>query len=774
MNHISNFQNPNDRGSNQRAVVPSDPAAVPDPYRRDSHLYPYYPLDLEVERAQRFDFLKYVRIAIKYRWLIIGTTLAALVLAAVVTFLKTPIYRTTASIQIEREAMNVVEVGDLQPNELRTGQDFYQTQYELLGSQSLAARVVSTLGLTDDPAFNKPAAPSLLGMLRGSIAGIFSGPDSGEADGKEDTEQSANALDVRLQKSASRVRDLLTIAPVRGSRIVNLTINHPDPALAQRLANGYAEVFIADNLDRRYEASSYARKFLEDRLQQLRARLEDSERQLVKYAEQKGIINLDDKKSLAGIDLEAINTKLQEARNERIKWELLWKQAQTTDGFGLQQILESETIQENRKLRAQLAAEYQQKLALFKPAYPEMQQLNNQIKELDKQAQLAITAIKSAIEASYEAARNQEELLVAQLDQTKDEVVDQRNRSIDYTILQREVDTNRTLYDGLLQRYKEIGVAGGVGTNNISIVDRAAMPQYPSSPRLFFNLALALVMGLMIGAAGAVGLDYLDDSFKVPEDIETETGLSVIGIVPRPKVGTTVDEELADPRSGMAEAFRSLRTGLQFATSEGLPKSLLVTSSKPAEGKSTTTISIARALAGINLKVLLIDADLRNSTLHKALKLSNEVGLSNYLTGAKIPEDVVQLTPFEGVAFISSGPLPPNPAELLSGSKFLSLLTLAAQSFDIVLVDGPPIMGLADAPLLASLTQATLIVVAAHETRRSTLKVALKRLQFTRGTIIGATLNKFDARQSGYGYGYGYGAYEYHSYGQKQITSAQG
>jgi succinoglycan biosynthesis transport protein ExoP len=277
----------------------------------------------------------------------------------------------------------------------------------------------------------------------------------------------------------------------------------------------------------------------------------------------------------------------------------------------------------------------------------------------------------------------------------------------------------------------------------------------------------------MIGAAGAVGLDYLDDSFKTPEDIETETGLSVIGIVPRPKPGSTVEEELADPRSGMAEAFRSLRTGLQFSTSEGLPKSLLITSSKPAEGKSTTTISIARALASIHLKVLLIDSDLRNSSLHKILNLSNEVGLSNYLTGANSPEDVVQMTPFEGVAFISSGPLPPNPAELLSGSKFLSLLTLAAQSFDIVLIDGPPIMGLADAPLLASLSQATLLVVAANETRRSTLKVALKRLQFTRATIIGAALNKFDSRQTGYGYGYGYGygAYEYHSYGPKQITA---
>jgi capsular exopolysaccharide synthesis family protein len=770
MNHISNIPNANER-SNQRAIIPGETAAVPDPYRRDSHLYPYYPVDLELERAPRFDIFKYVRIAIKYRWLIVSTTLAALILAAIITFLKTPIYQTTASIQIEREAMNVVEVGDLQPNEGRTGADFYQTQYELLGSLSLATRVVSTLGLLDDPAFNQPTSPSLFGMVRQAFASIFSGPRAGSSD-KENSE-SLEALDARAQGAAGRLRSYLGVSPVRGSRIVNITISHPNPALAQRLANGYAEVYIADNLDRRYEASSYARKFLEDRLQQLRVRLEDSERQLVRYAEQKGIINLDDRKSLAGTDLEAINGRLREARNERIKRELTWTQAQATDGFGLQEFLQSPAIQANRKMRAELAADYQRKLTQFKPGYPTMVQMRSEIEELDNQARLEINTIKAAIQASYESAKKQEEILEAQLSQIKSEVVDQRNRSIDYTILQREVDTNRTLYDGLLQRYKEIGIAGGVGTNNISIVDKASLPGSPSSPKLFHNLALAFILGLMIGCASAVGLDYLDDSFKAPEDIETETGLSVIGIVPRPKLGSSVDEELADPRSGMAEAFRSLRTGLQFSTSEGLPKSLLVTSSKPAEGKSTTTVSIARSLASIQLKVLLIDSDLRNSSLHKILNLSNEVGLSNYLTGASSPEDVVQLTHFEGVAFISSGPLPPNPAELLSGTKFLSLLTLAAQSFDIVLIDGPPIMGLADAPLLASLAQATLIVVAAHETRRSTLKVALKRLQFTRNTIIGATLNKFDSRQSGYGYGYGYGygAYEYHSYGPKQITS---
>ena len=539
--------------------------------------------------------------------------------------------------------------------------------------------------------------------------------------------------------------------------------------MAQRIANGYAEVFIADNLDRRYDASSYARKFLEERIQQLKVRLEDSERQLVKYAEDQGIINLEDNKTLAGTDLEAINVKLAEARNDRLKMELLWKQAQQTNGLGLQQILDSDAIKANRKLRTELAAEYQQKLGIYKPAFPAMVQLRNQIKELDRQVESEVQSIKDSIESQYEAAKGQEEDLLSQLEQTKTEVVDQRGRSIQYNILQREVDTNRTLYDGLLQRYKEIGVSGAVGTNNISIVDKATLPISPRSPNLIRNLAIAFVLGLLGGVLAALGLDYLDDTFKSPEEIEQQLGMSVIGIVPKPRPGITIDEEMFEPRSGAAEAIRSLRTGLQFATSDGLPRTMVVTSSKPSEGKTTTTIALAKSLADLGMNVLLIDGDLRNASIHKRVRCSNEVGLSNYLTGSKMPEEVVQDIGINRLVVMTSGPLPPNPAELLAGPKMLSLLTLGAESFDIVLIDGPPVMGLADAPLLASIAQATLLVVAANETRRSVVKVAVRRLRFAKANIIGALLSKFDASQTGYGYGYG--DYEYHSYGVKELSA---
>jgi polysaccharide biosynthesis transport protein len=733
-------------------LVPADAhAGVPD-YYRSGGSYPYFQ-EMAAEPQPGFDFYKYLRILNKYRWLIAACVLTSLLLGAAMTFLSTPIYRATMSLQIDRESLNIVKVDGVQPDELQGGGlEFFQTQYELLASRSLAERVVSTLGLANDVEFDTRST-SAVSYVKELVLG-----------GTEKTEVQQNQEEL-TRRTVGRLAKMLTVAPVRGSRIVRISIDHPDPSVAQKVANGFGAVFIADNLDRRFEATSYARKFLEERLQQLKQRLQETEVQLVDYAEKQGIIQLDGNKNLISTDLEATNVKLAEARAERVKKELLWKQAQATDGLGLKQILDSDAVKSNRKLRTELAAEYQQKLAIYKPAFPEMSKLRNQIKELDLQVQSEVAAIKQSIEAEYLAAKEQEESLLTDLEGTKSEVVDQRNKSIQYNILQREVDTNRQLYDGLLQRYKEIGVAGGVGTNNISIVDSASRPLLPRSPNLFLNLALAFIAGLGLGVIAALVLDYLDDSFKSPEDIEREIGLPVVGVVPKPRPGIEIEDELYDSRSAMSEAYRSLRTGLQFATSEGLPRSLLVTSSKPSEGKTTSTISLARSLAQIGLEVLLIDGDLRNASVHKRLMVSNEVGLSNYLSGAKRPEEVVQSTDTNGLVLMTAGPLPPNPAELLNGPRFQSLIALAASSFDIVLVDGPPIMGLADAPLISTNVQATMLVVAANETRRSIVKVAFKRLQMARANVVGVLLNKFDAKETGYGYGYGYGDYDYHSYG---------
>jgi polysaccharide biosynthesis transport protein len=345
----------------------------------------------------------------------------------------------------------------------------------------------------------------------------------------------------------------------------------------------------------------------------------------------------------------------------------------------------------------------------------------------------------------------------ALVDGLKGEVTDVRNRNIQYTILQREVDTNRSLYEGLLQRYKEIGVAGGVGVNNVSIVDKAQVPGRPYTPRLSLNVAFALMLGLMLGGAAAFVREHFDDTFKSPEDVEDNLGLPLLGIIPLVKQLGTPAELVEEQQTALAEAYRSLRTALQFSTADGVPKSLLVTSSRAGEGKSTSALMLAANFARLGMRVLLIDADLRRPSLHESLKIDPTVGLTNVLTGTTVSPEAFRKSEIAGVTVMGSGPLPPNPAELLASPKMLSLLTIAAQEYDLVIIDGPPVAGLADAPMLASMAMGTLLIIDANGTRKGIARAALKRLHLARAQVIGAAVNKLDLASVSYGFGYGYG-----------------
>ena len=476
----------------------------------------------------------------------------------------------------------------------------------------------------------------------------------------------------------------------------------------------------------------------------------------------------------------ALNAALQATVAERLHAQELWEQAKNSNELGLPQILDDAAIKQLRAQRAGLMADYQQKLATFKPDYPDMLRLKAQINQIDQEIKAAADVIKQSLKSHYEAALQQETLLKNKMDETKHGVLAIRNKEIQYNILKREADTNRTLYEGLLQQYKDIGVAGAVSTNNVSVVDRAQVPGGPYKPNLRANLIRWLGFGLLAAALAIALFELLDDTFKSPEEIEEQLGLAVLGIIPIWDGNILAD--INGPSNPIAEAFRSFRTALQFSTDQGAPKTNVVTSAQPGEGKSTTALALAVNFAHLGMKALLIDADLRNPSQHRNLARSNGAGLANYLAGLAMPESIFQKTDIDGLYFMASGPLPPNPAELLAGPKMLSLLSTAGEKVDVVIIDSPPILGLADAPLLASIAAGTLLVVATGTTRRSVVKAALKRLHFARARMVGTLMNKCDFRRSysgyGYGYGYGYGtehaALEYYGYGQsKQLVQAE-
>jgi capsular exopolysaccharide synthesis family protein len=697
--------------------------------------------------GEAIDLKAYARVIAKHKWVVLGTVAAVFAGVLVLTLLSTPIYRATTTLQIEREALKVVEfAGDQRPVEDGSSVDFYQTQYELLKSRALAERVVALLGARSAEAGQ--AAPHWKQLL---------GVDPGK--GSDD----APSDDAVRRRAAAAIQEGLSVEPVRNSRLVRVHFDSPDPDFAALVANAVAQSFIEANLARRFDASSYARNYLEERLAQLKARLEDSERELVGFAQQEHIVSDPEGRSLSSNNLTELNSALSEAQSQRIRAEARWRQARASNGPGLPaDMLANSIIHSLQESRAQLRSEYREKLGVYKPTHPEMVRLQAQIDEVQKQIAQELANIRASARAEYDAALRQERLLMSKMDAVRGDVLDAERRSIRYNILKREVDTNRELYDGLLQRYKEIGVAGGVSTNNISVVDSAQVPVNRFKPSVSRNLALALIFGTLLGLLLAFLREHLDETLRGADELEKLFGLPVLGTIPLIK-GKDPLTVAAEPRSGLAEAYRSVRTALQFSTDAGVPAPLLISSATPGEGKSTTALLLAQNLAKLGKRVLLIDADLRNPALHRILGLDNAQGLSNYLAGAAAAGEGVQSTSDGNLWIMPSGPLPPNPAELLAGPRLAALMATAGGEYDQVIIDGPPIIGLADAPILAHLAAGTLLMVASGKTRRGEFQAAVKRLESAHARVIGTILTMYDPRQAGTSYAYG--DYAYYTYG---------
>ncbi|NMG17061.1 GumC family protein [Aromatoleum bremense] len=694
---------------------------------------------------------------VKRKWTVITFFVIVMVSVLTATFLMTPIYRASLTLQIERQEAKVLDYQGVTPNEMQGDtKDFYETQYELLKSRSLAQRVIDQLNLGDHPVF-AAANPSLLA----SIKGLFVGEEE-EAEAVE-----GDAEQIRKLKLTKAFLENLTIEPVRNSRLVKIHFDSPDPVLASRIVNAISEAFINVNLERRMDASSFAKVFLEERLQQLKMKLGETEKELVAFAREEQIVRGGEQE--ASVDtqvMQEFTTALAKAQQERIRAEAMYQQLESGSVEGIPQVLENKVIQEFKGHKAKLETEYQENLKIYKPGYPKMVQLQSQIDEMQAKIAEELAHVRSGIRSAYQAARSQEAMLQVKMDESKRTVLGVQDRSIQYNILKREVDTNRQLYDGLLQRYKEVGVAGGVGVNNVSVVDKAEVPLQPFKPKTLLNALIAALLGLFGGIGLALLFEHLDDTIKDGESMERLLGLPVLGLVPLIKragdaTRELVLEQLDDPRSGFSEAYRSLRTAMQFSTQDGIPKVLMVTSASMGEGKSTTALALAINLSQMGAKVLLLDADLRKASMHRKLGLANTAGLTNYLAGDSRPVDVTQPTPYDKLFVITSGPLPPNPAELLGSAKMVALLDVAKDRFDCVIVDGPPVLGLADAPLLGSITDATVVVVEAGGTRKDFLAGALKRLRSTRTHVIGGVLTKIASRSGAQGYYYN----SYYQYG---------
>jgi capsular exopolysaccharide synthesis family protein len=435
-------------------------------------------------------------------------------------------------------------------------------------------------------------------------------------------------------------------------------------------------------------------------------------------------------------------------------------------GGATSEALLSPVISTLRSRRAELDAERARLLTQFEPQYPPVQALANQISELDRSISREEGRVGSTLQATYQAAMVRENALRSRVETLQSDLLNLRGRTIQYNIYQREVDTNRQLYDALLQRYKEIGVAGGVGVNNISVVDPATVPERPSSPKLLLNMLLALIMGGTFGVGLAFAFEQVDEAISDPTDVEPALGLPMLGTIPKAS-SEPAEAELEDPKSPMVEAYLSMQTSLAFTTDHGIPRTLTVTSTRPGEGKTMTSYALARSLGRTGRSVIIVDADMRSPSLHHIFGVNNKQGLSNYLAGATDLSDMIHGGLPDQIALMTAGPSPPNAAELLIGDRIGNLIRELSERFDHVILDVPPVMGLADTPLVASQVEGVIFVVESHATRMSMARVAVGRLKDAQARVLGVLLTKFESRRAHYGYGYEYG----YGYGEKTTNA---
>ena len=717
--------------------------------------------DLDHTGRASFDFRQVLSAVQSNLWLIALIVAAALSIALVATMLQTKRYTASSSIQINNSSGRVLGSKEDQPGDngdvTYDVDRFLKTQVDILQSRGLALRVAQKLNLIGNPRLER-------------------------AQGLSAPSGTATAPDAQRDTAIALLAGNLNVLLPRDSRIVTISYVSADRDLSAQVANAYASEFIQANLQQKFDSSSYARNFLGEQLQEAKGRLETSERAVNTYARSAGLINTgsstvqgpdgtsrtDRGGSVTASSMGQVNMAANDATARRIEAEGKWRAVSSGPLLSSPIVLANPTVASLLSQRATVEAELSQDRANHLDDYPTVKAKRAQLAAINQQLTSVAGNVRNSVKQEYQGASSTEQALKSKVEQLKSETLSEQDSSVQYNLLAREADTNRQLYEGLLERYKTLNAMAGVSLSNISIIDNAEVPKGPSSPNLIKNLLLGLIAGLGLAAILVFFRDQFDDAIRVPEDVEGKLGMSLLGVVPK-SGDDTPDQALLDPKSPISEAYNSLRGSLLYSTPQGLPQIILVTSAQAAEGKTTTSLAIASGFARMGRRVLLIDADMRRPSLQNRMNVPNERGLSTLLTSSEPLEQVTLGSAQPNLTLLPAGPIPPSPTELLSTARMEEILQTAARQFEVVVVDSPPILGLADAPLMSALVDGVIIVVEADRSRRGALKSALRRLRAMRPVLLGAVLTKFDPLRSANRHSEYYG----HAYYQYESTEAK-
>lgn len=728
----------------------------------------------------------YLDVLLRRKWLIINALLLTFVTTLIVTLAQPKLYQASATLEVAPKDQKVTKFEEIAESGVAT-REFYETQVQLLQSREMARRVVQALDLRHDPVVAEllfsEETPGVLARFKLGLKRLVSAllPDKDEPAGQSAPVDAATLEEARL---VGFIAENLTVTPSRTAMLVEVAYLSPDRKLSQAVVNGLTREFVQWHMEKKMEASDLARGFLMKQIDRAKISLEQAEEELNRFAQVAGIVSMDSRQNSILVQLEDLNSALAEAEADMIGKQAIYKQAVKDGPSVLPEVMDSDLISNLKSQYASLQAEYEKLSVTFKDDYPTVRALLGRMRSTENRVREEERKIFETVRNRYEAAAERVAALKERVAAQQQAAMDLNERATQYKIMAREVETNKQIYQSLLERAREIESMAGVSSSNIHIVDAARLPILPAKPDVRRNLLLAVVLGLFAGVGLAFFLEYFTDQIANPDEITDRFQIPILGVVPLAKAenGSLDKAFVSDPKSFFAEALRTTKVSLQLSGAGGHTRSFVVTSTRPEEGKTTLAANLAMSFAAGGERVVVVDADLRRPRLHKVFgeNGNNATGLSTFLAGRNEASGLVRHNGMPGVSYIAAGPCPPNPVELLASRRFGLLVRKLEQHFDRVILDAPPMQGFADTLVVSRHVGGVVLVCSAGETTREGLKHFKKSVLGIKGTILGCIINKVNLNRR-YGYpSYYYQYYGYHGYygdgakkeaAQKQISA---
>jgi len=763
----------------------------------------------------------YWNVLVKRRNIILPIFFAVFATGAYFALSATTLYTATAMLKIEPQNPRVTGVGELQPSDLPSEYDYHQTQFALLQTRPLAARVITDLRLEANQTFTHATivSPNPVNHLKSLmllpvrlffsyVAPLFRSARSAEE--SNTAEQTVTPGDLELTVSPSLIDQYLGFIGVQQigkTRLVSVQFTTPNPGLSQMLANAHVQTFMRMSLENRFSLTQEAREFLNQKKSELQQKLEKSEAELNKFRRANGVISVEKGENIVVDRLVDLNKQLTMARAQRIEAESLYRTVEKKDYQDLAEVMKQGLIQQLKSNVANLEAEKARSATLFKPDHPRIRELNQQIAAARQAFNNEVGNVVQGIKSNYVAALAKERALESEAGKQQQDALKLREVGVEYTVLQEEVNANRSLYENVLKRLSETNVSNDLAVSNMEIAEKAAKPLSPSGPNAPLYVLASMISGLFLGIGAAFLREFVDSSVGTPEDVWRAVGLATLGVVPHLKylnlptyggrhtksvltrsrkrfedalartrrapspVNGVAAKELITNHSSLSiinEAYRTIRTSLLLSQPEKPPQVILLTSPSPGEGKSVTSLNLSIALAHDGHNVLLVDADMRKGCCHSRLGLTNNRGLSNVLTGGLSLDAGIQDTPVIGLSLLSRGVPPPNPAELLGSRKMRDVLKELRQRFEFILIDSTPVIAISDAAVVSVQTDGVILVLDGHRTSTASVQKAAQYLDTVRARFLGVVLNAVNLNNPDYSYYRTYSQY-YHSNENQEV-----